>query len=163
MSRKHSLWLPFAAMCVAALLFGCTRAEAPAPADRSAVEAEIRALSQECLQAAQSRDMDKFLSYYAENAVWFPSQGHALAGRAAMRPLWKQYTENPGFSIQWTPTKISVSRSDDFAYEMGTYEVTANDAKGKLQTEKGHYFVMLQKQSDNSWKIVFDAAKPYES
>ena len=43
------------------------------------------------------------------------------------------------------------------AYELGTFELTANDKKGAPQTMKANYVVVWGKQTDGSWKALVDA------
>jgi ketosteroid isomerase-like protein len=63
----------------------------------------------------------------------------------------------PGFSLTFTPTKIEVSRAGDLAYEIGDYQMTTNDKKGKPQTVKAKYVTVWGKQPDASWKALADA------
>jgi len=62
---------------------------------------------------------------------------------------------SPGFALKFASTKIEVARSGDLAYEIGTYELTGNDAKGRPQTAKGKYVVVWKKQA-GSWKAAAD-------
>ncbi|MGH9863540.1 MAG: YybH family protein, partial [Candidatus Acidiferrales bacterium] len=55
----------------------------------------------------------------------------------------------------FSSTKVEVARSGDIAYELGTFELTGNDAKGKPQTTKGKYVVVRKKQA-GSWKAAAD-------
>jgi ketosteroid isomerase-like protein len=52
---------------------------------------------------------------------------------------------------------VTVARSGDLAYEVGDYEMTINDKKGKPQTVKAKYVVVWGKQSDGKWKALVDA------
>jgi ketosteroid isomerase-like protein len=60
------------------------------------------------------------------------------------------------FALSFAADKVVVARSGDIAYETGTYSMTLSDTKKKAATEKGHYVVVWQKQSDGSWKVVRD-------
>jgi len=51
---------------------------------------------------------------------------------------------------------VEASRSGDFAYDIGTYQLTMNDPQGKPMSERGKYTVVWKKQADGSWKAVAD-------
>ena len=62
----------------------------------------------------------------------------------------------PGFSLTFGPTKIEVAKSGDLAYDVGTFELKANDAQGNVTTQIGKYVVVWKKQSDKQWKAILD-------
>ena len=64
----------------------------------------------------------------------------------------------PGFALTFTPSKIEVSRASDLAYDLGEYQLTTNDKKGKPQTVKAKYVVVWGKQPGGTWKALVDTA-----
>jgi ketosteroid isomerase-like protein len=52
---------------------------------------------------------------------------------------------------------VEVAKAGDLAYEIGHYELTMSDKKGKAQTSKAAYVVVWGKQADGSWKALVDA------
>jgi uncharacterized protein (TIGR02246 family) len=122
--------------------------------DTSADEQAIRALDVAWSNAAQSKDLDKTVSYYADDASVLPPNMPIATGKDAIRAVWSQMLSGPG-SITFGPTKIVVSESRDLAYEIGTYQSTANDAQGKPATSTGKFVVAWQKRG-GQWKVVAD-------
>jgi ketosteroid isomerase-like protein len=120
---------------------------------RAADEAAIKALDAEWSKAAGSRNVDKTISYYSEDAMVMPSNSPALTGKA-IRAMWQGMLASPNFSGGWTATKVDVS--GNLAYVVGTYEIGETDSAGKPMTDKGKYLEVWKKQADGSWKCVAD-------
>jgi uncharacterized protein (TIGR02246 family) len=124
--------------------------------NRGAEEAALKALDAEWSKAAGSKDVDKTVSYYADDAIVMPSNSPALTGKQAIRAMWQGMLAAPNFSGGWTATKVEVAQSGDLAYITGTYELSETGADGKPMTDKGKYLEVWKKQPDGSWKCVAD-------
>ena len=122
----------------------------------SADETALRKLDDEWSKAAGSRDVDKTISYYSDDAVVMPPNIPTLTGKEPIRTLWKSMLGSPDFSGGWKATKVEVARSGDLAYVSGTYEFNEKDDGGKPITDKGKYLEVWKKQADGSWKYVAD-------
>lgn len=123
---------------------------------RAADEAAIGALAADWSKAMAAKDVEKCVSFYADDASMFPERAPISTGKEAIRAVWMQLLTSPGFAGSFKTTKVEVAKSSDLAYETGTFELTTNDKKGKSQTEKGKYVVVWKKQADSSWKAVAD-------
>jgi uncharacterized protein (TIGR02246 family) len=128
------------------------------PADtRAADEAAIRQTDAGWVKAVEAKDAAQSASFYAEDGELMPPGAPSLAGKEQVQKGWAGMFGMPGFSLTFAPTKIVVSRSGDLAYELGEYEMTVNDKKGKPQTTKAKYVVVWGKQPDGKWKALVDA------
>ena len=121
---------------------------------RSADEAALKSLDDEWSKAIGSRDVEKTISYYTDDAVLMPPNIPTLTGKEAIRSLWKSMLGSPSFSGGWKAVKGVVARSGDLAYVSGNYEFTEKDDSGKPITDKGKYLDVWRKQFDGSWKCV---------
>lgn len=122
----------------------------------SDAENRIRALDAEWSQAAQSKDVDKMVSYYADDASAFPFNAPIATGKEQIRQLWSALMAKPGFSLTFAPTKIEVAKSNDLAYEAGTFELKMNDTQNNPTTTNGKYVVCWKKAPKGEWKVQFD-------
>ena len=122
----------------------------------SDAENRIRALDSEWSQAAQSKDVDKMVSYYSDDASAFPFNAPIATGKEQIRQLWLALMAKPGFSLSFAPTKIDVAKSNDLAYEAGTFELKMNDAQNNPTTTHGKYVVCWKKSAKGEWKVQFD-------
>ena len=119
-------------------------------------EQAIRKLDKDWSAAAQSKDVAKTISFYADDASALPFNAPIASGKDQIRELWTHLTSMPGFSLTFGPTKIEVAKSGDLAYDVGTFELKANDAQGNATTQIGKYVVVWKKQSDKQWKAILD-------
>ena len=123
---------------------------------QAADETALRKLDDEWSKAAGSRDVDKTISYYSDDAVVMPPNIPTLTGKEPIQTLWKSMLGSPDFSGGWKATKVEVARSGDLAYVSGNYEFNEKDNSGKPITDKGKYLEVWKKQADGSWKCVAD-------
>lgn len=119
-------------------------------------EQAIRKLDNDWQAAAQSKDVEKTISFYADDASAFPYNAPIATGKEQIRQVWTHLTSLPGFSITFAPAKIEVAKSGDLAYDVGTFELKANDAQGNATTTVGKYVVVWKKQPDKKWKAIAD-------
>ncbi len=124
------------------------------------VEAEAAAIREttdvEWLEAGQAKDLDRFVSFYTDDASLFLPNAPIVTGKEAIRSGMSQAFSTPSFAISWQTTNIEVSRTGDLAYSYGTYEETANDPEGNPVSERGKWVAIWEKQPDGSWKVVIE-------
>jgi uncharacterized protein (TIGR02246 family) len=123
--------------------------------DGSADEQAIRALDTAWSHAAQTKDLDKTVSYYADDASMLPPNMSIASGKDAIRAVWSQLLSAPSGSITFGPAKVVVSGARDLAYEIGTFQSTTNDGQGSPATSTGKFVVVWQKRA-GQWKVVAD-------
>lgn len=119
-------------------------------------ETAIRAASADWSKAAQSKDLEKSLTFFADNAILLSPRSPAVEGKENIRKVWQQMLGLPGPGLSFTAVRVEVARSGDLAWEYGAYEFSTTDKKGKTTTEKGTYVTVWKKQSDETWKVVGD-------
>ena len=82
--------------------------------------------------AALGKDVEKIVSYWADDAVVYPPREAAISGKAAIRNYVGTSLKTPFFSISWKPAQAVVASSGDLGYTMGSNEITFADPKGKV-------------------------------
>ena len=97
-----------------------------------------------------TKDLDKFMSYWATDANVYPPGAPMASGTEAIRKTISDMFSSPGFSLSWMATKAVVAASGDVGYTTGTYEAAMAGA-----TEKGKYVTTWKKQ-DGAWKVAED-------
>jgi ketosteroid isomerase-like protein len=103
-----------------------------------------------------TRDVDKFLSYYAADASVYPQGMPLVKGPGPIREMYTKLVASPGFSLKFTPSGATVSTGGDLGYTSGTYEMTLNDASGASSAERGKYVAVWKKAAGGQWKVVED-------
>jgi ketosteroid isomerase-like protein len=138
--------------CIALL---CAALLSTATAADPAIEKKIRELDAEWAAAASAGNVEKTVSYYADNAVVLPPNAPAAKTREAIHAQWKKDIEGM-VSGSWKANRVEVAESGDMAWVSGTFEWVSKDASGKKVTDHGKYLEVFQKQADGSWKCTAD-------
>ena len=144
------------AVCIGLLTFALACQPQTPPDTKAADESALREWDAQWSKAAAAKDVDKTVSYYADDAMVLQPNGPMVTGKDAIRKIWKDMLTAPGFSGGWKATKVEVARSGELATVSGTWEFTMNDAKGKPSADHGKFVEVVRKQTDGAWKCVTD-------
>jgi uncharacterized protein (TIGR02246 family) len=140
-------------------LAGEESAGAPTPLSAQD-EAAIRAVDAEWARAASAGDGKALTALYSSDATLLPPTEAVVKGEA----VGKYNNAMAGdFSGPTELTTTAVEGRGDLAYAVGVYRATLTPKKTgakPLPTEVGKYLEVLKKQSDGSWKIVYDMWSP---
>jgi len=160
MLRCRSFSLLLAALFVMNFVAACSNSSTKTPAQppdtRAADETAIRVAVIEWSKAAQAKDVNKAVSFYADDAMQFVDKGPLVKGKDNIRTGWEQMLALPGPGLTFATTRVEVARSGDMAYEYGTYDFAKADKRGNVIDEKGKYVLVWKKQADGSWKVAAD-------
>jgi uncharacterized protein (TIGR02246 family) len=126
---------------------------------RSQDEAAIRAATVEWNAAEAAKDVEKCVSFYADDGERFATGSPVIRGRDALRDEWRKYVSSPG-TFQWSTSKVEVSSSGDLAYETGRFVLKTAGKDGQLTATNGKYVCVWKKQQDGKWKVVADIDNP---
>jgi uncharacterized protein (TIGR02246 family) len=135
-----------------AMIMGCGHPKV----DTKAEGDKLMNLSHEWAKAALAHDVDKTLSYWADDAVLIESGQPVRTGKKELRQLVEESFKMPGFKISWEPQSVDVSQSGDMAYMKEKSQVTFNDSTGKAITMHSNSVTVWKKQADGNWKDVVD-------
>ena len=141
---------------VAVLLLAASVVSSAQKSNPNPDEQAIRKLDQDWSAAAGSKDADKTISFYADDASALPFNAPIAFGKEQIRQLWAHLMALPGFALSFAPSKIEVAKSGDLAYDLGTFELKTTDAQGSTVTQAGKYVVVWKKQPDKQWKAFLD-------
>jgi ketosteroid isomerase-like protein len=96
---------------------------------------------------------EAFALFSADEARVFQNKMMPIEGKEA---IVKFMAENVKGTITWEPYFVEMSASTDLAYTLGKSQSTMTSASGKKVVSHGHYVTIWKKQTDGSWKLVFD-------
>ena len=125
-------------------------------ADTQAVEQTLRDLDAQWSAAAGTKDVEKTVSFYSNDAIVMPPNAPADTTKETIRKGWQDLLATPGLVISWKTTKVEVAKSGDLAFLSGTYEMTMHDPSGKPINDRGKYVEVWEKQADGKWKCGTD-------
>lgn len=147
MKKIHLVFVSFLILGIS----GCAQ-KVDIEADRTA----LRNADEQWSKSAEAKDVGGFTGAVTETDSILPPNAPILMGKEAIRRWASKLMANPGFSAGWHLTIVDVAASGDLGYTVGTYELKLRDAAGNLVSERGKYFTVWRKQSDERWQVVFD-------
>jgi ketosteroid isomerase-like protein len=118
---------------------------------KTADEQAIRVADAEWSKVAGAKDLDKTVSYYADDAVVLPPNQPMVTSKDGIRNLWKGFLDSLT-DIGWKTTRAETSKSGNMGYLIGTYAMTMKDGT----RDTGKYCEVWKKQADGKWKVVAD-------
>ena len=96
-----------------------------------------------------------FYFFAAGGAVIKRQNDTLIIGKENIKKYYdKDFYKNA--KVKWTPDFIDVSDDGTMAYTYGKYVWTAKDENGNPSEYKGVFHTVWKKQSDNTWKYVWD-------
>jgi uncharacterized protein (TIGR02246 family) len=102
-------------------------------------------------KAWSAKNLDAVIAMYADDAVFLPSIGSRITGRAAIRDLFEKAlaVNTSDLHVQSRVTE----QSSDLAYDSGEYEETTTSG-GIARSGRGSYLVVFRRDGKNQWRIV---------
>ena len=139
------------------LLLGCQSVHSPSPSNHAAEVEALRAVELAEEQAWISKDLDKAVSFYADDAVLMNNNSPIVRGKDQIRALIKPEFDNPDEKAGYEILSVDVAQSGEIGYTAGTWFVTSTDPRTrKAITNRGSWITVRKKQADGQWKIVYD-------
>jgi uncharacterized protein (TIGR02246 family) len=116
--------------------------------------AAIEAANAKFSEAFARGDTKALSAMYTSDAIVFPPDSEMIRGNEAIGEFWKATRESGvrGAAL----TTVEVSRSGDFAYEVGKVSLTIQPAGKEPTTAVAKYVVVWKRQADASWKLHRD-------
>jgi ketosteroid isomerase-like protein len=126
----------------------------PERGDTESARAALRSVDAQWAQTPP--DVERFVSFFAEDGTFLPPNAPAAKGKEAIRAFVSELVTRPGFAVNWQATEAGVSGAGDLGYTLGRYELRLNDPDGKPLTDRGKYVTVWKKQVEGAWKVVAD-------
>ena len=137
------------------LLIGCSTRQFDAAAEgRRLLQRDA-----EWAQAAtQGTDLDRILSYWADDAVVMEPGQPAYVGKAAIRAYVASSLQTPGFRIHWVSSNPVFSPDGNMAYMPGSDELTMTGPNGAPVTVHMQGVSIWRRNPRGEWYCVVDIA-----
>jgi uncharacterized protein (TIGR02246 family) len=142
----------FATILLVLAIVGCNQTKV----DKKAEGDKVMQVSKEWSQITATKDVDKLISYWADDAFLMQEGQPPLKGKQAIRQMVEESFKIPGFTISWQPQSVEISDNGDMAYMIENAQVSFTDSTGKAITLHNKAVTIWRKQADGSWKNVVD-------
>jgi ketosteroid isomerase-like protein len=139
-------------MMVGLIALGLSTA-ASAQTDDAAANS-VRAADAAWLKVYSAKDLAKSVAFFDDQGSLMSPNDPTATGKAAISKLVA--SDFAYGDLSWHLDKAGVSKSGDLGYTSGTYKFTFKDPSGKPATDNGKYLTVWKKQTDGSWKVLFD-------
>ncbi len=116
--------------------------------------------SREWSGVAATKDVDKILSYWTDDAVVMSAGEPTLKGKDRIRQMVEGGFTDPRFQISWEPKSAEISKSGDLGYLFENTKMVMSDSAGKSSVQNFEAVTIWKKQSDGSWKCAVDVLSP---
>jgi ketosteroid isomerase-like protein len=136
----------------AVMLAGCAAA-GPRP-DTAELKKQVIATERAFAATMAARDHAKFVSFLAEDTVWFGPGDRPLRGKQAVADAWKPFYEKAEAPFSWEPSVCEVLDSGDLALTSGP----VHDPSGK---QVATFTSIWRQEKPGVWRIVFDRGCPH--
>jgi ketosteroid isomerase-like protein len=147
---------PYLILLTAILLLATTACN-QATVDQQAEAEKLMDLSREWAQSVKDKDVEKMLSYWAEDARLMSPNEASVVGVEALRGMVERSMKIPGFEIFWEPQEAYVSKSGDLGYVIiKNYMTMPIDTLGNTRTVFNKGVEIWKKNSAGEWKNVVD-------
>ena len=105
--------------------------------------------------AFNSGDAAKVVEGYTADVIAMPAHHALVSGKDAVLAYNREFLSQMSAKLTLTPAETIVA--GDWGYDRGTYTMTLTPkAGGTPITDTGKYLVIIQKQTDGSWKVTRD-------
>ena len=101
-------------------------------------------------ELASSKGFYYALLQYADSNVIKPKEGELpVIGKKQLEQYWTGKEDNK--AITWAPVLSEASSSGDLGFTFGNWKFTSKDT-----VMYGNYTTIWKKQTDGSWKFIYD-------
>jgi ketosteroid isomerase-like protein len=106
-------------------------------------------------QSVENGDLAAFESFLDADARFVGASINR--GPTDIAAAWSVFFSEDGPKIMWRPQFIEVLEDGNLALSRGPFRMTTEDADGIVSEFWGTFNSVWRKQTDDSWKVVFDA------
>lgn len=143
---------------IAVVFFAPFVASSDEPKENNAEETQVISLIDKMISNLQSGDIPRVMSTYADDAIVMFEPGVAVTDRKAIEQI---FTEMAALKPEVTYSGHEVFIAGNTALQIHPWSMTAKTPDGQEIKQGGLSVVVLQRQTDGSWKMIID--NPYGS
>ena len=147
---KHGCMLAALALAV---MNGCTQDPRQ---DLETAIAALRDAAEAYHDAANAKDRDAVVAFYADDAVMIPPNAEQVEGIDGVRNYRFGFIENPSVETRFETIRVDVSTGGDIGWTLAIVEVTFAGPDGQPAGDRIRDFHVWKRQADGSWKVVVD-------
>lgn len=138
-------------ICALIILTSCNK---PETNNIEATKTEILATEVAFEKMVKDQGIGAGFAYYADSNAVINRYAFLLKGKDEISKHYRAIDQT--VKLEWTADFVDVAASCDLAYTYGHYTFSQVDSTGQLIKKTGYFHTVWKKQSDGSWKYVWD-------
>ena len=136
------------------LTFSCQQAEEVAEGSAVDIEADVEAVKnwvKESYAAANSGDVEDYISFWAEDVIWMPPNAPIIQGISAITEMLQPYFDQVTIHHEISIEEIEIA--DDFAFIRINSEekYTPRTEEGESIEANFKAIILLQRMANGTW------------
>jgi len=123
--------------------------------DKATIQQEIITTEQAFEAMAAEQGLASAFFFFAADSAVILRGASLIKGQTKIQ----KYYQNDQFRnvvLSWEPQFVEVSDCGTMAYTYGAYQMKRANEEGEVIESRGYFHTVWKKQSDNSWKYVWD-------
>jgi ketosteroid isomerase-like protein len=137
------------------LLFLVSCHNHPKDANKENLKAQIVKTEQDFASLAKEKGIAEAFGFFSDSSAVIQRGNRLIEGKDSIRAFY-QYRIKPGSILEWAPDFVDVSATGDLGYTYGKYMLSVPDSAGLPVKSTGIFHTVWKKQSDGSWRFVWD-------
>ncbi len=125
----------------------------PKPADTSKEVDALKAQASAYGADVKSKNIDKVMAYYADDAVVLQTGAPTATGAAAIKKSLAANLADPAYELTVTADTVSVASSGDWASIVGHADVTATNPNTHGVDHFTQNYLVTEKKDGGTWKL----------
>ena len=121
-------------------------------AEREAHRKVIDKTYKDWLDAVNAKDLDRWASFLAPDALFMPPNSPALRDGQAIRDFYSGLFADSRFSLRCRQEKVEVAESEELAWSTGSCEATFTGPNGDAAQGQSKWVKVWKKQPNGEWK-----------
>ncbi|MCB9270551.1 MAG: DUF4440 domain-containing protein [Lewinellaceae bacterium] len=116
---------------------------------------EIRQAEKEFNDLAAEEGIRTAFVHFADSSAVMLRGNQLIRGKEAIDAYYADQTLTD-VHLTWSPDFVDVAASGELGYTYGPYSFSAVDTAGQKIESHGYFHTVWRRQSDGSWKFVWD-------
>ena len=104
------------------------------------------------VQAVNTKDIERWATYLAPNALFLPPGVQPLETEEAILDYYRESFADPHFALDCHQQAVDVAQSGEMAWARGVCRATFTNSDGQIANGKSRWLKVWLKQDDGSWK-----------
>jgi len=154
MNSTSRIWSLSIALAGVLLAPACQQQQPPDT--RAADEQALRDIEAEWSKAGAAKDIEKIMSFYADDAKNYRANAPIESGKDAIRAGQIKESAQKDYAMSGELSGVIVSSGGDLGITYGTSQTSWTDAAGKPALDKSKWITIYRKQPDGKFKCIMN-------